>query len=263
MAHMIQHIIEPTHLFLAWQAPDGHPSGRSRKKVADLLPGKEGSITLHYLTETEDFKAAMQAGFTGYPAFPLDQNDYQSGVLEIFMRRLPPRKRRDYGDFLRRWRIDPASRISPLALLGYAGAQLPGDGFSLVHPFDNGTPPFELLEEIAGFRHQQNASQLLATLHEGQEVELHLDPNNPYDPNAIRIELPDQRVIGYINRLQAPALRQWIDHPGVRGTIDRINGTTPRPLVYVFLEIGIIPTSRACRCDRCLCASPTGDVLSR
>ncbi|MBF0145028.1 MAG: hypothetical protein HQL84_10550 [Magnetococcales bacterium] len=241
MNRIIRHIVEPRHLFLAWQAPDGHLYGRTRHKVAEIVPDQDGTILFRYLKGTDDFEAALSAGFLGYPAFPLEQELYTSGILEIFMRRLPPRKRRDYHDFLRLWRLDPATRLTPLALLGYVGAQLPGDGFSLVHPFDNGEPPFEFLEEVAGFRYRRDASQLLALLQEGQEIQLRAEPDNLHDPQAIRIELPDNHLIGYVNKLHAPGLQRWLQTPGVRGTIDRLNGTPSRPLVYVFVEIGTAP----------------------
>ncbi|MBF0460044.1 MAG: hypothetical protein HQL87_01485 [Magnetococcales bacterium] len=193
---------------------------------------------MRYLKGTEDFAAALSAGFLGYPAFPLDQDYYTSGIVETFMRRMPPKRRRDYDDFLRFWRLDPALSISPLALLGYVGAQLPGDGFSLVHPFDTAKPPFEFLEQVAGFRYMPDAQEICALLHEGQEVYLRPDPDNTHDPLAIRIELADNRPIGFVNKLQAPGLHRWLDIPGVRGFIDRINGSESRPLIYVFLEVG-------------------------
>ncbi|MBF0399306.1 MAG: hypothetical protein HQL90_00910 [Magnetococcales bacterium] len=238
MINTIRHIIEPKHLFLAWQAPDGSSSGRTRRKVAEIAAEETGTIVLRYLKGTEDFEEALAAGFLGYPAFPLDLDQHASGILEIFMRRMPPKKRRDYDDFLRFWRLDPAIPISPLALLGYVGAQLPGDGFSLVHPFDTAKPPFEFLEEVAGFRHIEGFKKVLPLLSNGQEIQLRADPDNPHDPLAIRIELLDGRPIGFVNKLQAPGLHRWLEIPGVRGFIDRINGTEDRPLVYVFLEVG-------------------------
>ncbi|MEO5371956.1 MAG: HIRAN domain-containing protein [Magnetococcus sp. DMHC-1] len=241
MKRMIRHIIEPERLFLAWQAPDGTSHDRTRRKVAEITPDDSGIVILRYLKDSEDFVKACLAGFTGYPAFPLGQDQYASGVLETFMRRLPPMKRRDYHDFMRLWRLDPAISISSLAMLGYVGAQLPGDGFSLVHPFDNGKPPFELLEEVAGFRYRENFGRILALLHEGQEIQLRAEPDNPHDPKAIRVELPDNRLIGYINKLQAPGLHKWLPNQNVRCTVDRINGTETRPLVYVFLEVGGTP----------------------
>lgn len=237
-SRLIQHIIEPEHLFLAWQPPDGTPHGRTRRKVAEIAPDEKGTIVLRYLQGTDDFAKALEAGFKGYPAFPLEQDRYTSGILETFMRRMPPKKRRDYDDFLRLWRLDPAISISPLALLGYVGAQLPGDGFSIVHPFDNAQPPFEILEEVAGFRYRPDAKKMLSTLHAGQEIQLRPDPDNLHDPLAIRIELPDHHHIGFINKLQAPVLHQWLENPGIRGFIDRINGTQDRPLIHLFLEVG-------------------------
>lgn len=241
MINTIRHIIEPKHLFLAWQAPDDRSFGRTRRKVAEMAADETGTIVLRYLKGTEDFEAALAAGFLGYPAFPLDRDQYASGILETFMRRMPPKKRRDYDDFLRFWRLDPAFQLSPLALLGYVGAQLPGDGFSLVHPFDTAKPPFEFLEEVAGFRYRENFREIFTLLREGQKIRLRKEPENPFNPLAIRIEMQDSRHIGYVNKLQAPSLHPWLENPGVRGFVDRVNGTEDRPLLYVFLEVGEVP----------------------
>ncbi|MBF0098027.1 MAG: hypothetical protein HQM04_16260 [Magnetococcales bacterium] len=241
MRKMIRHIVEPQHLYLAWQAPDGSPHGRTRRKVAEISADDTKSFVLRYLKGTEDFELARSAGFSGHPAFPLEQDQYASGILDTFMRRIPPKKRRDYNQFLQFWRLDPNTPISPLALLGYVGAQLPGDGFSLVHPFDTAEPPFEFLEEVAGFRHLDGFRDILRQLDPGQKIQLRPDPGNPHDPLAIRIELMDNRHVGFVNKLQAPNLRHWLETPGIHGVIDRINGTEERPLVYVFLEVGGTP----------------------
>ncbi|MBF0612485.1 MAG: hypothetical protein G8345_14805 [Magnetococcales bacterium] len=235
---MIRHIVEPARLYLAWQAPDGTSHGRTRRKVAEIFTQTNGPTILRYLKDSPDYQAAFQAGFSGYPAFGLEKEVHDSGILETFLHRLPPQKRRDYKDFLRIWRLNPEVPLSPMALLGYAGAQLPGDGFSLVHPFDTGRPPFEILEEVAGFRHLPHAAELLGSLQVGQQVYLRAEPDNPYDPFAIRMELANQQLLGYVNRLQAPALHRWLQRPGINGLIDRINGTPSRPLIYVFLEVG-------------------------
>lgn len=92
----IEHIIEPTKLLLAWQSLD--ESHRARYIVAELNRNGD-KIDLTYLTHTKDFQEATSKGFEGYPAFQ-DTNKMHSNVLDAFMRRLPPRARGDFIQYL-------------------------------------------------------------------------------------------------------------------------------------------------------------------
>jgi len=52
-------------------------------------------------------------------------------------------------------RLKPDIHLSNFALLGYPGAKLPSDGFSIIHPFNDAKSEVELILEAAGFRHIQ------------------------------------------------------------------------------------------------------------
>lgn len=148
MTHFIEHIIEPNVLLLTWQTP--HEHDHHRYVVAELHRF-DNNANLKYLTETDDFRAAQNLGFEFYPAFR-DIDKIHENVLDAFMRRVPPRNRSDFEHYLKNFRIKPDAKFSNFALLGYSGAKLPTDGFSIIHPFTNVTSAFEALVEIAGFR---------------------------------------------------------------------------------------------------------------
>ena len=57
----------------------------------------------------------------------------------------PPRSRGDFGRFLGALRIKADAEISDFALLGYSGAKLPDDDFTVIHPFENASVPFEFM----------------------------------------------------------------------------------------------------------------------
>lgn len=57
--------------------------------------------------------------------------------------------------------------------------------------------------------------------------------DNHYDQNAVRIEVKGQKI-GYVNRTQCAAFNRWLQHYSITASIERINGTTERPLIYVY-----------------------------
>ncbi len=148
----IEHIVEPDRLLLSWQ----NPSERLRMFVAELIRnGDEADLV--YLKEREDFSKAQSLGFNGYPGFDIEINIHKN-VLTSFMKRLPPRSRGDFGRFLDALRIKPEAkdRISDFALLGYSGAKLPDDDFTVIHPFENASVPFEFMLPVEGYRYYQD-----------------------------------------------------------------------------------------------------------
>ncbi|HET7675463.1 MAG TPA: HIRAN domain-containing protein [Gammaproteobacteria bacterium] len=229
--HTISHLIEPSRLLLVWQDPKGE--SRTRFVVGELRRSEDGGATFAYRTETPDFIKAQALGFQGYPAFRKSSQVYRDGVLEAFLQRLPPRKRADFGKYLETLRLPQNEHLSDFMLLGYSGAKLPGDGFSLVHPFENVDRECELLLEVAGFRYQNVPVRELRI---GDAVSFAFEPNNVVDPNAVKIMVGGRRI-GYVNRVQTPAFSHWLRTKSVTAHIERLNGRPERPLVYLFVEV--------------------------
>jgi hypothetical protein len=235
--NLIEHIVEPNRLLLSWQSPEG--SDRKRHIVAELRR-RDDDADLFYLRERPDYVEAKSKGFAGeYPGFPADKDHV--GVLPAFMRRLPPRQRGDFDKFLEAIRIHPkaSESISDFALLGYAGARLPSDDFSIIHPFDDANPPFELLLLVAGYRYYQQ-SVPRESLKAGMAVRFELDADNLKDPEAIRIIVPEisSQKMGYVGRGLLRRFRQWLASGlDVEAIFERINGTPDRPLVYLFVTV--------------------------
>lgn len=97
----LRHLVEPSRLLLTWQPSDEGAPVRTRRVVGEITPGTGSTPPVfRYLKETEDFKAAEAAGFTGFPAFRVNEMEFRHGVLESLMRRLPPRNREDFPDYL-------------------------------------------------------------------------------------------------------------------------------------------------------------------
>ena len=108
-----------------------------------------------YLKESEDFSKAQSLEFEDYPGFAIEKEIHKN-VLTSFMKRLPPRSRGDFSRFLDALRIKSDAEVSDFALLGYSGAKLPDDDFTIIHPFENASPPFELMLFVQGYRYYKD-----------------------------------------------------------------------------------------------------------
>lgn len=228
----IEHIIEPTKLLLAWQSLD--ETHRTRYIVAELDQTETG-VTLTYLVDTNDFRSAQEKGFESYPAFQ-DITRQHHNVLNTFMRRLPPRSRADFAQYLAGMRLKPDSVLSDFALLGYSGAKLLSDGFSLIHPFNNVNDECELLLEIVGFRHiaEIDREKVVA---DAPVTFFVVDKHEVTNEPAIRIMMNDIKL-GYVNRALIPTVLEWIkDKRILNARIEKINGTPNRPAAYIYTQI--------------------------
>lgn len=241
MSQAIKYLAEPKQLLLAWQAPD-HLRDRWRWAVGVFdLTGPESNF--RYVTADSEFRALnggrgrdelLALGFLGYPAFSMLRPLHTQGVLPTLMRRLPPRSRSDFGAFLALFGFAPDANPSDFALLSYTGAKLPSDGFSIVDPLDKDTAQADLVTEIAGTRHHLAGERLTAPPEAA--VTLTPEPENKFDPAAIRVNLHD-KCIGYINRLQSRTLLHWLNTRSVESSIYRLNGSVESPKVFIFIKI--------------------------
>jgi len=229
--HFIEHIIEPNRLLLAWQTSD--EKHRTRYIVGELRRVGE-KIDLIYLPETDDFVKAQQYGFNAYPAFQ-ETGKTHHHVLDAFMRRLPPRSRGDFPQYLEGIRLKRDVQISNFALLGYSGAKLLSDGFSIIHPFDNVNNSCELLIEAAGYRHIQKNNQIPVEI--GMPVSFSKEFNKNTQEDAIAINADGARI-GYVNRGLIPTFLDWLIEERIEGAwVEKMNGTSGKPAVYIYVKI--------------------------
>lgn len=230
--NLINYIVEFDKLNLIWQS-ENDPN-HLRYVVAHLI--RHGNdIQLRYLKATKDFNDASTLGFKGYPAFNIEQEIYSDGVLEAFKRRLPPRSRGDFNKFLEMFRLPPNANISDFALLGYSGAKLPGDEFSITPSLESITGNYEFLMEVAGFRH--NSKIPIADIAMNSAITFDLEPDNLVDSEAIMILL-DGHKIGYVPRSLLPHFHKWLAEKRIESAvIERKNGQPDKPILYVFIKL--------------------------
>jgi hypothetical protein len=240
----IEHIVEPDRLLLSWQAK----SERQRMFVAELIRNGDNA-DLVYLKKNEDFSKAQSLGFEGYPGkaqgsgfdshpgFTIEKEVHEN-VLGSFMKRLPPRSRGDFGRFLNALRIKSEAKdeISNFALLGYSGAKLPDDDFTIIHPFERASVPFELMLPVQGYRHYQEQLPL-DSLDTDMQADFEVEPDNKFDPEAIKIMI-NGLTAGYVCRGLTGSFHKWMKSGlTISAYVERINGTPQKPAIYLYVSI--------------------------
>jgi len=220
---------------MAWQQPgqDNHGASVSKQGkrflVAEIYK-EEDSYALKYLTQHPDYNAAVNAGFKGHPAFKLGKEKHTTNILEIFIKRLPDRRRSDYLDFLKYYRISPDSKISDFALLGYTGGELPSDGFSFIHTLESDHLPQEFIITLAGTRHYL---ENLKSISVNDSVVFSREPENTHDEHAVHISI-NGKILGYVKKGQAETFSRWLQKFKIVGSVERINGSPTNPNVLIY-----------------------------
>lgn len=241
MGHWVERITEPHKLYLAWQAPD-HMGDRFRWAVG-VLERRERGVVLRYLREGDEFRSLnvgkpydqlSELGYKGYPAFNLKQELHADGVMAPLMRRLPPRRRSDFTDYKRQFRLAEHLDLTDFALLGRTEAKLPSDGFSVVDPLESEGNWCDLFLEIAGFRYY--CDKLPLALNIGKRCDFKHEPTNPYDPSAVEITSNGCRL-GYVNRLQAATFLRWLRGCKIEAVVERLGCSINKPRAFVFVRV--------------------------
>jgi hypothetical protein len=230
---LIRKLPEPKRLLLAWQSPKPG-SSRRRWDVGELVRNTTDNgapVALRYF-DGERLAGAFSEGFDGYPAFGLRDRPIDD-VLETLMRRLPPRRRSDFPRYLNSIGISEDAQFTDFALLGASEAKLPSDGFSVVNPFDDREERVEFISEVAGYRHLPER----VAPNPGDQLDFAFDRNNPHDANAIQV-LVGSEPVGWVNRLQTPAFREWITDRNIEALIWRVNGSSECPRLYMRVRAG-------------------------
>jgi len=229
----IEHIVEPDRLLLSWQTSIPGES-RLRMFVAELIRnGNDADLV--YLKESEDFSKAQSLGFEKYTGFDTEKEVHEN-VLGSFMKRLPPRTRGDFGRFLEALRIKNDANVSDFALLGYSGAKLPDDDFTVIHPFENASPPFELMLPVQGYRYYKDQLPF-AELTKNMQAEFEAEPENPKDAKAIKIVIDGVRA-GYVSRGLTGSFHKWMQSGlTISAYVERINGAEQNPEIYLYVSV--------------------------
>lgn len=184
-------------LLLVWK----QPLTRQRYVVGRLARDVRG---FHFRYERElprSLGDALTAGFRLLESFPDEAGSWHDRTLfATFQRRLPPAWRR--SDFA-------AVGADPLDAMEYfrrTGGRLATDSLEFLEPIseDVSSLKYDLTFPVAGWRYY-HGERVLHELRREAKLTLELEPDNLYDPSAIRVLSPESAtLIGYV-----PAIYAW------------------------------------------------------
>ncbi|MEK7995575.1 MAG: hypothetical protein AAB403_17380 [Planctomycetota bacterium] len=120
--------------------------------------------------------------------------------------------------------------------MGYSGARLPDDDFTVIHTFENAVPPFEFLLHVQGYRYY--AEQLpFDSIKLEQEATFQAEPEKDFDPKAIKIIVGGTHS-GYVCRGLIESFHKWFEMGyKIDAGIERKNGTVEHPEIYLYVSI--------------------------
>lgn len=237
----VEHLMTPEKLLVIWQIMNPQNNENNGKRfVVGEVRAENGNWLLEYY-DNEDTKEAIKHGhFSGMTAYPYEAGKiYNGNVKDILSKRVASPGRSDYPEYLRSYRIPPeqAGRLSTMQILAYTRGELTGDGFSFFPDLENMTPPFDLVIEIAGFRHCDGMEIHPIQSLLGKEVRFVPEPENDKDPDAIAIYTGETKL-GYVPR----GYSQYFAHHAlgrydIAASITKINGTLERPKISALVQV--------------------------
>ena len=234
---------------LVWQADLRHEEGggqgslRDHHAVGELVRKRSGRVSFRYF---DDLEAACAQGFTGYLGLPIGRKANEQIGFEELRRRLPPAERRDYGKILQIFGL-PADldRSDHLTLMAYTGARN-DDDFSICETFDGFDRPFRFLFDLANVR-RDGTYDVCAKLAPGEALTFKREPDNPHDPNAIKVvrAANEKEKAGYVNHLQAEVVGRWLDEGEITASAFMFSGRSVDPRLY--LNVNVSPCAATSR----------------
>lgn len=225
------HVFEPSRLMLVWHHSDAN-SGRprTRRVVGELV--KDGdNVVFNYLKGTSDFDSAVDEGFLGFPAFNVEaEGPFPAG--NIFIRRLPPKSRKDFKEYLEEHGLPVDFSGSEFSLLSYTGAKLASDTFELCPDLSQARAPLDFYFEVAGVNYNLESIELVGV---GEPVSFRLDSNNPYDSTAVQV-IHRGQLIGFVGRPLSAGFSKLLTQGSITASILRTSSYKGKNRVFVFVQ---------------------------
>lgn len=237
----VEHVMTPEKLLVIWQIMNPRNNENFGKRFVVGEVRAENGIWLLEYYDNEDTKEAAEHGhFNGMTAYPYEAGKiYNDNVKDILSKRVASPNRSDYLEYLRSYRLPPekAENLSTMQILAYTRGELTGDGFSFFPDLENMTSPFDLVIEIAGFRHCDGMKISPIQSLMDQEVRFVPEPENEKDRDAIAI-YRDKTKLGYVPRGYSQYFaRHALKRYDIAANITKINGTLERPKISALVQV--------------------------
>lgn len=187
-------------LYLVWK----DPQTRRNFTIGKLSRGE--GYAFQYC---EEYSLAEEAGWGKLEAFPEDQVYKSENMFPVFSSRLPDRKRRDIDKILEKYNLQ---EFDEFELLRKSGARLPIDTYEFINPIFPSDETIEREFFVMGIRHRATCNgvdcKMLPNVNPGDLLVLEEEPQNTYDPHAIRVLTKDGECLGYIPRYYSKSVHE-------------------------------------------------------
>lgn len=201
-------------LCLVWK----NPATRQRYLIGYLSQDEAGYHFRYDLASPRSLKAAVQVGFVLPDAFPDPEGEWHSDRLfPVFARRLP---RGERAEGLKEAGV-PFD--DPIEFLRLTGGRLVNDTLEFLEPIEPGerAGEYSVRFPVAGWRYYEGEA-VIDELRPGAKVWLELEPDNPFDPSAIRVLSSSRVHVGYVPAIYSWYLDDAVSRGDYRATVDRL-----------------------------------------
>lgn len=185
---------------------------------------------------------ATRYGFRKLEPFQ-DMNVYTSDTLfNVFNRRLPNRTRPDFSKLVEEYELN--LNCTTMELLEATGGRLATDTLEFITPFTiEESGEFDIDFYIAGWRYYEGKS-IIDKLIPGTQLTLDLEPENKYDPFAIKVLGPENVMLGYVPIYYSRYLDEAVKNSNYNAYVKKI-GSSDNPQLRVLVNVNGLVSSLA------------------
>ncbi len=180
------------HIFLAWRKGQG-----SRRTVIGVIR-RNSTEGVRFSYDVKAVEEAQKDGFSIYTDFPDVNKEYAENVLDVFGQRLNKSEREDIQKYYDFWEVEPDCKDDKYYLLAHTQGLLATDNFEFLADYSP-VADLRFVSELCGLSKLQLPSD---TLTEGEELRWEREPNNEYDPSAVKVYKRDI-FVGYVKKVHS------------------------------------------------------------
>jgi hypothetical protein len=207
----------PRRFFVVWQ----NPETREFHRVGRLEAWPDNSCRFAYAS---DVRAVP--GFRPFAAFPEMEHEYVAERLfPFFANRVMSARRPDFEAYLTLLGLGP-QEWTPLEVLARSAGERATDTVQVVAELQ--TDAHGRLSTVfpaSGVRHVEGADERIAHLARGQELFIRCEPDNPWDPRSLLLDVATSEPVGWVPAYLLDEVHKYREEARqFRVTVEQANG---------------------------------------
>lgn len=208
-------------------------SGRSYSRIpVAIVKSNVFGTSFKYLKD--GVEQAKKEGFVCFPEFPDTNITYTINVLKALSLRINDSERSDIQDYYNFWEVPKSAQKDTYRLLAYTQGILPTDNFEFLAEY-YGVKGVGFVSELTGLSINQLGNDCI---HEGDELEWKLEPENKYDSKAVALYKNGQ-ILGHVKRIHSHVF--YLHNSNLlKVKVKKIehNGHISRALILIYNRLG-------------------------